>query len=62
MIEKIKNGWKTSEFWFGLIGAVVIAVMKHLNAMDDTTLQSIAGIIMTYIGGRSVAKVINGKK
>ena len=57
-----KPGWKSSEFWM----AALVAGLMFLNdyfelGVKEDTIQWIAGIIITYIAGRSGLKALEKK-
>ena len=58
-------GYKTTEFWLGVL-AMLITAMYASGAVTDNTALSIAGIVSTILGalgytvGRSVVKRVAG--
>lgn len=58
---KAKPGIQTTEFW-AVLGLVALAIAKPLVDMDDTTFQWVAGVLATYIGGRTATKVLTKEK
>ncbi len=54
---KIKTGIKTSEFWIALLGALIPVFNEHFGLRIPTeSVLSIAGVIISYIIGRSYVK------
>lgn len=56
----MKPGHKSSEFWGGLIGAIIIPILVKFEIMDEQTAMASVGAIITYIVGRSWVKAKNG--
>jgi len=56
-MEKVKTGLKTTEFWLALLGAILPVMNSYLGLNIPTeSILSIAGIVMTYVFGRSWLK------
>lgn len=55
--KSIKSGLRTSEFWLALLGAVMPVFNGQLGLnIPVESILSIAGVISSYIIGRSVVK------
>jgi ketopantoate hydroxymethyltransferase len=54
---KVKSGLKTTEFYLALLGAAIPVVNTHLGLnLPSGAVLGIAGIIVSYILGRSIVK------
>ena len=52
-----KSGWKTTEFWAMTAGSLVAILNSAFDLnIDQGTIVAVAGMIATYVIGRSVAK------
>lgn len=53
----VKNGLKTSEFWVGLLGVIVVFLNTQLKlGLDTDSILSVAGMVGTYIVSRTAIK------
>lgn len=53
----VKNGLKTSEFWVGLLGVIVVFLNTQLKlGLDTNSILSVAGMVGTYIVSRTAIK------
>lgn len=56
-MNTIKDGVKTSEFWMGILGALIPVLNSGLGLhLPTEAIMSIAGIAIAYIFGRSIVK------
>lgn len=59
MSEAITKGVKTSEFWLVVLSAILMVANKGLGLnIDEATTLSFAGMVVTYIAGRSAVKAV----
>ena len=57
----MKSGWKSTEFWAGLFGVIIVYANEKLALkLDTTTIVSIVTMITGYIASRTVVKLKNG--
>lgn len=57
MMEKVKSGLRTSEFYMAIIGAMLPVLNSHLGLnVPVGGIMSIAGVVVSYIISRTVVK------
>lgn len=57
----MKDGWKTTEFWIGLFGAVLVCLNDQFGwGFDTNTIVAAVTMIVSYIASRTVLKARNG--
>lgn len=57
----MKEGWKTTEFWLGLFGAILIFLNDYFGWKFDTnTIVAEVTMVVGYIASRTVLKARNG--
>ena len=55
--SKIKKGFKSSEFYVAIIGAIIPVINKTFGLeLDPNTIMSMIALCITYIGARSHIK------
>lgn len=60
-MAKIKAGWRSTEFWGGLLGAIGVSVLVHLEIMTEEQAQNVIGVVISWILGRSYVKGLQVK-
>ena len=56
-MEKVKAGLRTSEFWVSMLGAAIPLVNQYMGlALPAEAIVSVAGVLATYVFGRSFLK------
>jgi hypothetical protein len=57
----MKEGWKTTEFWIGLFGVMLVFLNDQFGwEFDTNTILAAVTMIVSYIASRTVLKVRNG--
>ncbi len=60
---KLSKGIKSSEFWLGLLGIIIIAGADAFGIpLTEDTVNNVFNVVMTYIGGRSAVKTAEAIK
>lgn len=53
-----RSGIRTSEFWLAVVGAFVMIANRGLGLdLPEETIMSIAGVVASYIFGRTAVKL-----
>ena len=54
----MKTGWKTTEFWLGLV-SVVLAYLNQSQGWNIPVAEiiAVAGVVISYIASRTVLKL-----
>lgn len=57
VVATFKKGYRTTEFW-AMLGTVAIASLNDVLGLnlDGQTVLGIAGVVATYVGGRTALK------
>lgn len=56
-MDQVKAGIKTSEFWIGLVGAILVFLNSFFKwNVPVVDVLGVLGVIATYIWGRSKVK------
>ena len=59
-MNKVKSGFKTTEFWLAVLAGLLAAGNQHLGLnLPVESMLSLSGVAISYIIGRSLAKKAN---